>query len=59
MVELEDTRKLLGRLAVNGTNLLVVAGIPAYNEEKTIARVVLGLRTMRTLLLSVTTVHLT
>jgi glycosyltransferase involved in cell wall biosynthesis len=42
LVELEDTRKLLGRLAVNGNNLLVVAGIPAYNEEKTIARVVLG-----------------
>ena len=27
---------------MNGSNLLVVAGIPAYNEEKTIARVVLG-----------------
>ncbi len=42
MVEIEDTEKLLVRLEVNGTDLLVVAGIPAYNEEKTIARVVLG-----------------
>ena len=42
MVEIEDTKKLLDKLAVNGSNLLVVAGIPAFNEEKTIARVVLG-----------------
>jgi hypothetical protein len=42
LVEIEDTEKLLVRLEVNGTDLLVVAGIPAYNEEKTIARVVLG-----------------
>ncbi len=37
MVEIGDIRELLDRL-----DLLVVAGIPAYNEEKTIARVVLG-----------------
>jgi glycosyltransferase involved in cell wall biosynthesis len=42
LVEIEETEKLLVRLEVNGTDLLVVAGIPAYNEEKTIARVVLG-----------------
>ena len=42
MVEIEDTKKLLDKLAVNGSNLLVVAGIPAFNEEKTIASVVLG-----------------
>ena len=37
MFEIGDVRELLDRL-----DLLVVAGIPAYNEEKTIARVVLG-----------------
>lgn len=37
MVEIEDIRTLLYR-----SDLLIVAGIPAYNEEKTIARVVLG-----------------
>lgn len=37
MVEIGDIRELLDRW-----DLLVVAGIPAYNEEKTIARVVLG-----------------
>jgi glycosyltransferase involved in cell wall biosynthesis len=37
LVEIGDIRELLYRLDV-----LVVAGIPAYNEEKTIARVVLG-----------------
>lgn len=37
LVEIGDIRELLDRL-----DLLVVAGIPAYNEEKTIARVVLG-----------------
>jgi hypothetical protein len=42
MVEIEDTRKLLDKLAVADGNMLVVAGIPAFNEEKTIARVVLG-----------------
>jgi glycosyltransferase involved in cell wall biosynthesis len=42
LVEIEETERLLVRLEVNGTDLLVVAGIPAYNEEKTIARVVLG-----------------
>ena len=42
MVEINDTEKLLERITVAGTTLLVVAGIPAYNEEKTIARVVLG-----------------
>jgi glycosyltransferase involved in cell wall biosynthesis len=42
LVEIEQTRKLLEKLAPNGSNLLVVVGIPAFNEEKTIARVVLG-----------------
>ena len=42
MVEINETEKLLERITVAGTTLLVVAGIPAYNEEKTIARVVLG-----------------
>jgi len=42
LVEIEETPKLLDKLAVNQSNLLVVVGIPAYNEEKTIARVVLG-----------------
>jgi glycosyltransferase involved in cell wall biosynthesis len=37
LVEIGDIRELLDRW-----DLLVVAGIPAYNEEKTIARVVLG-----------------
>jgi glycosyltransferase involved in cell wall biosynthesis len=37
LFEIGDVRELLDRL-----DLLVVAGIPAYNEEKTIARVVLG-----------------
>lgn len=42
MVEVEETAKLLANLDVVGTPLVIVAGIPAYNEEKTIARVVLG-----------------
>ncbi len=33
---------MLDRITVAGTTLLVIAGIPAYNEEKTIARVVLS-----------------
>jgi len=37
MVEIQDIRTLL-----YGLDLLIVAGIPAYNEEKTIAGVVLG-----------------
>jgi len=37
LYEIGDVRELIDRL-----DLLVVAGIPAYNEEKTIARVVLG-----------------
>jgi len=37
LVEIEDIRTLL-----YGLDLLIVAGVPAYNEEKTIARVVLG-----------------
>jgi glycosyltransferase involved in cell wall biosynthesis len=37
LVEIGDVRELLDRLDV-----LVVVGIPAYNEEKTIASVVLG-----------------
>jgi hypothetical protein len=43
LVEIEETRKLLNGLDPNGSSsLVVVVGIPAYNEEKTIARVVLG-----------------
>ncbi len=43
MVEIVETQPLLDVFAsVDATDLLVVAGIPAYNEEKTIARVVLG-----------------
>jgi glycosyltransferase involved in cell wall biosynthesis len=42
LVEIEESIKLLDKLAHNGSNLLVVAGIPAFNEEKTIARIVLG-----------------
>ena len=37
LVEIADITTLL-----SGLDLLIVAGIPAYNEEKTIARVVLG-----------------
>ena len=42
MVEIEETRKFLGKPDATESSLLVVAAIPAYNEEKTIARVVLG-----------------
>ena len=41
MVEIEDRSKLLEK-TVEQNSLLVVAGIPAFNEEKTIAQVVLG-----------------
>jgi glycosyltransferase involved in cell wall biosynthesis len=41
LVEIEETRKLLKKIAPNETGLLLVAGIPAFNEEKTIARVIL------------------
>ena len=41
MVEVQETRKLLNKLAPEESGLLIVVGIPAYNEEKTIARVVL------------------
>ena len=41
MVEIEETRKLLNKIAREESSLLVVAGIPACNEEKTIAHVVL------------------
>jgi hypothetical protein len=41
MVESEETRKLLGKMDATESDLFIVAGIPAYNEEKTIARVVL------------------
>ena len=44
MVEIEGTRRSLGKLDTANSDLLVVAGIPAYNEEKTIGRVVLGAR---------------
>jgi glycosyltransferase involved in cell wall biosynthesis len=42
MVEIEDTRKLLDKLSTVDGNMLIVAGIPAFNEEKTIAKVVLS-----------------
>jgi hypothetical protein len=43
LVEIEQTRKLVNEVVVGGTsNLLVVAGIPAFNEAKTIAQVVLA-----------------
>jgi len=42
LVEIEETRKLLDKVSVAESSLLIVAGVPAYNEEKTIARVVLG-----------------
>lgn len=41
MVELQETEDFLENLNVVKTIPLVLAGIPAYNEEKTIARVVL------------------
>lgn len=41
MVEIEETRILLNKIEANESGLLIVAGIPAFNEEKTIARVVL------------------
>ena len=43
MVEIEEAKRVLNNLAPNSsTSPIVVAGIPAYNEEKTIARVILG-----------------
>jgi glycosyltransferase involved in cell wall biosynthesis len=41
LVEIEDTKRILFKIAAEETGLLVVVGIPAFNEEKTIARVVL------------------
>lgn len=41
MVEVEDTH-ILEPTIDNETSLLIVVGVPAYNEEKTIAKVVLG-----------------
>ena len=42
MVEVENTKLDLDEIAVAGAKPFVVAGIPAYNEEKTIAAVILG-----------------
>jgi glycosyltransferase involved in cell wall biosynthesis len=41
LVEVEDTGVILNKMAFSGTKLFVVVGIPAFNEEATIARVVL------------------
>jgi glycosyltransferase involved in cell wall biosynthesis len=41
MVEIEDKISAADKILTSKTNPLVVVGIPAYNEEKTIARVVL------------------
>jgi hypothetical protein len=41
LVEIQETRKLLDKLTVNGTGMLVVVGLPAYNEEKTIPKIIL------------------
>ncbi|MCK4482382.1 glycosyltransferase family 2 protein [Candidatus Bathyarchaeota archaeon] len=40
-MEVEDSKVLVGRVAVAEAKPFVVVGIPAYNEEKTIAKVVL------------------
>ncbi len=43
MVEVEEAQRVLNNLVPKFTgSLVVVVGIPAYNEEKTIAQVVLG-----------------
>lgn len=42
MVEIEIGAKSLNSATLNGIGSLVVVGIPAYNEEKTIAQVVIG-----------------
>jgi hypothetical protein len=41
-VLVEENHEVLGEVVVSGTKPFVVAGIPAFDEEKTIARVVLG-----------------
>lgn len=42
MVEIQENGVALNNFDTVGGSPLVIAGIPAYNEEKTIARVVLG-----------------
>ncbi|MCW4024556.1 MAG: glycosyltransferase family 2 protein [Candidatus Bathyarchaeota archaeon] len=42
MIELEETSNSFKKIGVEKASPLIVAGIPAYNEEKTIAKVVLG-----------------
>ncbi|MCW3998715.1 MAG: glycosyltransferase family 2 protein [Candidatus Bathyarchaeota archaeon] len=42
MVEVDETCKMLGKIDLTASGLLVVVGIPAFNEERTIAKVVLG-----------------
>ena len=42
MVEIVENSTLINAITEERTDLLVIAGIPAYNEEKTIARVILG-----------------
>jgi glycosyltransferase involved in cell wall biosynthesis len=41
LVEIEETRSMIDRVIVSANASNVVVGIPAFNEEKTIARVVL------------------
>ena len=41
MVEIEDTRILLDQAVVSGTSPFVVVGIPAFNEEHSIARIII------------------
>ncbi len=41
MVEVEETRKILNKTNIDPTAMFVVAGIPAFNEESSIARMVL------------------
>ena len=41
MVEIQETRILIDKVLVNQTTPFVVVGIPAYNEEHSIARIVI------------------
>ena len=42
LVEVEDAGVVLNKIAVSGTKPFVVVGIPAFNEENSIAQVILG-----------------
>ena len=44
LVEVEDNESILDKVVVDGAKPFVVVGIPAFNEEKSIARVVLESR---------------